>query len=105
MEIRRFADADRATVIALWETAGLIRSWNDPDRDIDRKLAHDPDGFLVGEIDGHVVASAMYGYDGHRGSVFYLAVHPDRHREGHGHGADRRGQPLARLHGLCRIVE
>ena len=84
MEIRRFAEPDRTAVVALWEAAGLTRPWNDPDRDIDRKLAHDPDGFLVGEIDVAIVASAMYGYDGHRGSVFYLAVHPDRQSEGIG---------------------
>lgn len=82
--IRRFNETDRAAVITLWEQAGLTRRWNDPDRDIDRKMAHDPGGFIVGETGGRIVASAMYGYDGHRGSVFYLAVHPDRQGEGHG---------------------
>lgn len=24
----------------------------------------------------------MYGYDGHRGAVYYLAVHPDHRRQG-----------------------
>ena len=52
--------------------------------EIDRKIDHDPDGFLVGEAGGTVVASAMMGYDGHRGSVFYLAVHPDHQRRGLG---------------------
>jgi ribosomal protein S18 acetylase RimI-like enzyme len=84
VKIRQFEETDRAAVIGLWEAAGLTRPWNDPDRDIDRKVGHDPGGFLVGELDGAVVAAAMYGYDGHRGSVFYLAVHPDHQRDGHG---------------------
>ena len=33
---------------------------------------------------GHIVASAMGGYDGHRGWVYYVAVHPDHRGAGHG---------------------
>ena len=62
----------------------MTRSWNDPRQDIDRKLAIADDGFLVGEIDGTVVASVMVGYDGHRGWVNYLGVDPDVEGEGYG---------------------
>lgn len=73
-------------MVALWQRAGLVRPWNDPDRDIDRKVADSPWGMLVG-VSGSdaVIASIMVGYDGHRGSVFYLAVDP-AHR-GRGYGA------------------
>lgn len=84
MEIRPFKAADRSAVIDLWQACGLTRPWNDPDRDISRKLAIQPQLFFVGEVDGNVVASAMAGYDGHRGSVFYLAVSPDCQRRGYG---------------------
>lgn len=64
-------------MIALWDAAGLLRPWNDPDRDIDRKLSLDDELFLVGERDtGELVAVAMVGYDGHRGWVNYLGVDP-----------------------------
>ncbi|MEZ5295940.1 MAG: hypothetical protein R2697_06605 [Ilumatobacteraceae bacterium] len=65
--IRPFAADDRRPVIAVWERSGITRPWNDPGRDIDRKLAIDPDGFLVAEHDGVVVGTVMAGYDGHRG--------------------------------------
>ena len=84
MLIRPFDPADRAAVVALWRRAGLTRPWNDPDRDIDRKLADSPWGMLVGERGGAVVAAMMVGYDGHRGSVNYLAVEPAL--QGHGLG-------------------
>jgi len=77
LEIRQFVETDRATVVTLWEACGLLRSWNDPDRDIDRKIARDPEGFLIGESEGRLVAAAMAGYDGHRGWINYLAVHPE----------------------------
>lgn len=71
-------------MIELWEKCGLTRPWNDPNRDIDRKLQFQPQLFLVGTVDARVMASAMAGYDGHRGSVFYLAVHPDFQGLGYG---------------------
>lgn len=31
----------------------------------------------MAEVGGEVVGSVMGGYDGHRGSAYYLGVHPD----------------------------
>ena len=83
MHIRPFLEADEAAVIALWEACGLTRSWNDPRKDVARKLAVQREWFLVGEEDGRVVASVMAGYDGHRGWVNYLAVAPGARLRGH----------------------
>lgn len=76
--IRAFGAADRAALVELWRRCDLTRPWNDPDLDIDRKLAVDPDGLLVAEVAGELVASVMVGYDGHRGWVNYLAVAPSQ---------------------------
>jgi ribosomal protein S18 acetylase RimI-like enzyme len=84
MRIRPFEPADTVAVVRLWEDVGLTRPWNDPYRDIERKLTVQPDLFLVGELDGTVVSSAMAGYDGHRGWVYYLAVHPEHQGRGLG---------------------
>ncbi|HMG21155.1 MAG TPA: GNAT family acetyltransferase [Kofleriaceae bacterium] len=81
--IRTFAGPDEEAVIALWRAAGLTRPWNDPRADIARKRTVQPELFLVGELGGEIVASAMAGYDGHRGSVYYLAVSPAHQRAGH----------------------
>ncbi|KYP97770.1 acetyltransferase [Sodalis-like endosymbiont of Proechinophthirus fluctus] len=77
MEIRVFRHDDFEEIITLWERCDLLRSWNDTEMDIERKLNHDPDLFLVAEVAGEVVGSVMGGYDGHRGSAYYLGVHPD----------------------------
>lgn len=76
MQIRSFTSSDSAAVIALWQESGLTRPWNDPAKDIERKLSTQPELFLVAEADGSVVGTAMVGYDGHRGWVHYLAVAP-----------------------------
>jgi ribosomal protein S18 acetylase RimI-like enzyme len=40
--------------------------------------------FLVGTLDGIVIATVMAGYDGHRGWINYLAVDPGHRRMGLG---------------------
>ena len=84
MEIRRFAETDSEAVIALWQRCGLLRPWNDPRKDIARKLRVQPELFLVGVVDGRVAASVMAGYEGHRGWINYLAVDPGLRRGGLG---------------------
>ena len=82
MQIRPFLDTDESAVIALWEAAGLTRSWNDPRQDIERKRSVRREWFLVGTDGDVVIASIMIGYDGHRGWVNYLACHPLHRRRG-----------------------
>jgi ribosomal protein S18 acetylase RimI-like enzyme len=38
--------------------------------------------FLVGELEGQIVATVMAGYEGHRGWLNYLAVAPAYRRQG-----------------------
>jgi ribosomal protein S18 acetylase RimI-like enzyme len=84
MRIRSFQAADAEAAIALWERCGLTRPWNDPRKDIARKLRVQPELFLVGVVDGRIVATAMAGYEGHRGWVNYLAVEPAAQASGLG---------------------
>jgi ribosomal protein S18 acetylase RimI-like enzyme len=82
--VRPYEPPDRRSVVALWSACGLLRPWNDPDRDIERKVSHDGEGLLVLEVDGRIVGSVMVGYEGHRGWVNYLAVDPAHRGEDFG---------------------
>lgn len=84
MEIRAFRAADEPAVVRLWAECGLTRPWNDPHKDVLRKLSAQPELFLVGLVDGAIVASVMAGFDGHRGWANYLAVSQPHRRKGHG---------------------
>lgn len=79
MQVRAFRAADEPAVVRLWTECGLTRPWNDPHKDILRKLSVQPELFLVGLHGKDVIASVMAGFDGHRGWVNYLAV-AERHR-------------------------
>jgi ribosomal protein S18 acetylase RimI-like enzyme len=82
MQIRVFQPDDQLAVIALWQRCDLLRPWNDPVKDMARKMADSPEWFLLGELQGQVVAGVMAGYDGHRGWLNYLAVDPEYQRQG-----------------------
>ncbi|WP_245615076.1 GNAT family acetyltransferase [Curvibacter gracilis] len=83
LTIRVFHPADEPAAVALWGACGLLRPWNDPHKDIARKLAEQPELFLVAVLPGaqpgeaeRLIGTVMAGYDGHRGWVYYLAVDP-----------------------------
>ena len=82
MNIRAFHPNDESAVVELWHRCGLVRPSNDPHKDIARKLLVRPDLFLVGLVDNAIVATAMAGYEGHRGWINYLAVAPEHRRTG-----------------------
>jgi len=84
MKIRTFQPGDEAAVITLWQECGLTRPWNDPRADIARKLTEQPELFVVGTVGTTLVATAMIGFDGHRGWVYYLAVSPEHRRRSYG---------------------
>ena len=84
IQTRAFESADRDHVVALWRKCGLVVPWNDPDRDIAGFLGCDDATILVACTGEAIVASAAVGYDGHRGWIYYVAVHPDHRRRGIG---------------------
>ncbi len=94
MRIRPFRAEDESAVISLWERCDLVRPWNDPHKDIGRKLRVRSDLFLVGVLDGAIVATVMAGYEGHRGWLNYLAVAPEYQRKGLGHEIVREAERL-----------
>lgn len=84
MNIRTFRAPDQASVIQLWTDCGLVKPQNNPAKDIHRKLSVQPELFLVGcDSEGNIIASIMAGYEGHRGWINYLAVHPSQQRKGY----------------------
>lgn len=101
--IRPYRATDETAVIALWQACDLTRPWNDPHKDIARKLAQQPALFLVAELDGSVAASAMFGYEGHRGWVNYLAVLPAHQGNGLARALMAQGEVLLEAAGCPKL--
>ena len=84
VKFRKFIKSDIEEVIKLWKNCKLIVPWNDPFKDINRKLSIKDNLFIIGEMNKNIIASAMAGYDGHRGYIYYLAVLPEYQKKGIG---------------------
>jgi GNAT superfamily N-acetyltransferase len=84
LTIRPIADGEEAAVIALWHACGLTRPWNDPARDLAFARGKPNSDVLVGLADHRIVASAMVGHDGHRGTMYYVSVTPTEQGRGYG---------------------
>ncbi len=105
MEIRAFVASDSEEVVLLWQQAGLLRPWNDPYKDIARKLDVQPELFLlaIDPEDGEICGTVMAGYDGHRGWLNYMAVSPNKQGQGIGRIlVDSAKQKLMAI-GCCKI--
>jgi ribosomal protein S18 acetylase RimI-like enzyme len=85
LSIRPFRETDQEHVIALWEKVfPNAPPHNNPARDIRTKREVQPELFLVALLDEKLVGTAMAGFDGHRGWVYYLGVDPEYQRQGIG---------------------
>jgi ribosomal protein S18 acetylase RimI-like enzyme len=60
----------------LWEAMekGVRFGRSDVPAEIEKKLARDPDLFLVAEKDHQIVGTVIGGFDGRRGLLYHLAV-------------------------------
>jgi len=82
--IRPFKEGDEEALVSLWNMCKLTVPWNNPYKDIARKLKVQAELFLVGYLEDKLIASVMAGYDGHRGYINYFAVHPEFQAKGYG---------------------
>jgi ribosomal protein S18 acetylase RimI-like enzyme len=84
MEIAELPSDRADDAIALWHDSGLTRPWNDPQADLQRAMTSPCSTVLAALHEGVLTGTAMVGFDGHRGWVYYLAVRADRQRTGVG---------------------
>ena len=82
MKFRRFSMRDYQEVRRLWEECGLEIRPGDAREEVRRKVSRDGELFLVAEEKGTIVGTAMGAWDGRRGWIYHLGVHPSRQREG-----------------------
>jgi len=78
-KIREFIyPADYQPVYDLWSSIekGVHVGRSDAPAEIEKKIARDPDLFLVAESEGKIVGSVIGGYDGRRGLIYHLAISP-----------------------------
>jgi ribosomal protein S18 acetylase RimI-like enzyme len=103
LAIAEIADADLAAVIALWQSCGLTRPWNDPTADIALARRGPNSTILIGRDGDAIVSTVMVGHDGHRGWVYYVATDPGRRAKGYGRAIMNAAEDWLRGAGIAKL--
>jgi ribosomal protein S18 acetylase RimI-like enzyme len=82
LSIRACRLEDIEKVLELWRQAEATPGVTDNADDLRRAIADSPANVLVAEVGGHVIGSVIGTFDGWRGNIYRLAVHPDHRRQG-----------------------
>src|SRR5438874_12894772 len=69
-------------VLKLWRQGDATPSITDTVDELRRAIAKSPADVLVAEVDGRIVGSIIGTFDGWRGNIYRLAVHPGYRRRG-----------------------
>jgi len=101
--VRVFTINDYDQVAKLWRAAGLSPRPSDTRDEVAKKLRRDPDLFLVACDGARVVGTVIGGWDGRRGFVYRMAVHPEHQRRGIGRGLMREFVERLRAKGALAI--
>jgi len=97
-------DQHRQQVIQLWKSVfGYEAAHNAPSGAIDKKLAVRDGLFFLADVDGTVAGTVLAGYDGHRGWLYSVAVHPDRCKQGVGAALVRHAEQALTDRGCMKI--
>jgi ribosomal protein S18 acetylase RimI-like enzyme len=96
---------DVPAVLGLWEQARSEHAAT-PDRaeDLERLILRSPGGLLLAESDRRVLGVLIAAWDGWRGNLYRLAVHPAHRRGGIGLKLVRAGEEHLRCHGAARVT-
>ncbi len=73
---------DVEAVLQLWRQADATPGVTDTAEDLQRAIFKSPAHVLVAEAGGRLVGSIIGTFDGWRGNIYRLAVHPDYRRKG-----------------------
>ncbi len=80
--LRDATPEDAPAILALWDAA-YVESSRSSAQDIPALLSHGPMArLLLAEVDGVIAGTLIVTFDGWRGNMYRLAVHPDHQRHG-----------------------
>lgn len=102
--IRECRPDEADAVLRLWIEAGATPSPTDTAGHLRRAIGAGTAVVLVAEVSGRVVGSVIGGFDGWRGNLYRLAVHPDHRRRGVARALVREAERRLVEHGAARVT-
>ena len=84
LSIRACRLEDAEVVLELWRQADATPGVTDTADELRRVMGESCADVLVAEVDGRLIGSIIGTFDGWRGNLYRMAVHPDYRRRGIG---------------------
>jgi ribosomal protein S18 acetylase RimI-like enzyme len=104
LTIRSAVPEDERSIIELWRVCDLVVSHNDPAADFRFARAGACSDVLVGEDEtGRISGSVMFGHDGHRGWLYYVASSPHARDNGIGRQMVQAAEEWLRQRGVVKV--
>ena len=101
--IRECRPEEAEALLTLWHAAGTSPSVTDTITDI-RRAIESSASVLVAEVDQRIIGSLIATFDGWRGNMYRIAVHPDYRRRGIGRALIKEGERYLAQLGVKRIT-
>jgi ribosomal protein S18 acetylase RimI-like enzyme len=104
VKIRPLQGSEIPAVLELWKAADASPTVTDTIEDVARLLQREYAAFLVTEIEGRIVGSIIATFDGWRGIVYRLAVHPEHRRKGIARDLTKKSEEIFARWGVRRVI-
>jgi ribosomal protein S18 acetylase RimI-like enzyme len=91
-------------VLTLWRETRSARGKTDDQQTLERLLDRNEDALLVAVQDGRIVGSLIAAWDGWRGNMYRLTVHPSHQRQGLALELIEAGEAILRKRGARRLT-
>ena len=101
--IREGRPEEAEALLTMWQAAGTSPSITDTITDIQDAIESSA-SVLVAEADQRIVGSLIATFDGWRGNMYRIAVHPDYRRRGIGRALVKEGERCLAKQGVKRIT-
>ena len=82
MHLRRALPEDAEGIVSLWKDAEATESVTATVEEVRRIVVRDNVAFILAIFEGGIVGSVIGTFDGWRGNIYRLAVHPSYRRRG-----------------------
>jgi ribosomal protein S18 acetylase RimI-like enzyme len=104
VDIRTAHPDEVGSILELWGRAESPPTVTDDARSLHALLARDPEALLVAVVKGDVIGTLIATWDGWRGNMYRLAVHPSHRRRGIASRLVAEGERRLRDQGCRRIT-
>ena len=104
MEFRTATAIDAEQIVRFWQDSGASMGATDHADDVRRVVANPTAVLILAVVENEIVGTLLGAFDGWRGNMYRLVVHPSRRRQGIGRQLVRQVEHVFANWGVRRVT-